>query len=124
MGLIAASFWIMRPFIPALIWSTMIVVATWSPMVRTQEALWGTALAGGSRDDQRSPARVRHTFLASDHNDRRQCRGYRELGGLAGQGAASGLARLGAVASAHRTEGDRHVEGAGFDTTGRAHDAA
>jgi predicted PurR-regulated permease PerM len=40
-GLIAASFWILRPFIPALIWSTMIVVATWSPMVRTQETLWG-----------------------------------------------------------------------------------
>jgi predicted PurR-regulated permease PerM len=39
-GLIAASFWILRPFIPALIWATMIVVATWSPMLRAQERLW------------------------------------------------------------------------------------
>jgi predicted PurR-regulated permease PerM len=40
-GLIAASFWILRPFIPALIWATMIVVATWSSMLQTQQALWG-----------------------------------------------------------------------------------
>ena len=26
--LIAASFWVLRPFLPALIWATMIVVAT------------------------------------------------------------------------------------------------
>jgi predicted PurR-regulated permease PerM len=39
-GLIAACFWILRPFIPALIWSAMIVVATWSLMLRTQAKLW------------------------------------------------------------------------------------
>ena len=39
-GLVAASFWILRPFLPALIWATMIVVATWSPMLHTQERLW------------------------------------------------------------------------------------
>src|SRR5688572_17120024 len=39
-GLIGACFWIVRPFIPALIWGTMIVVATWSLMLRTQEKLW------------------------------------------------------------------------------------
>ena len=39
-GLIAACFWILRPFVPALMWSTMIVVATWSLMLRVQAALW------------------------------------------------------------------------------------
>lgn len=39
-GLIAACFWILRPFIPALIWAAMIVVATWSLMLRTQARLW------------------------------------------------------------------------------------
>jgi predicted PurR-regulated permease PerM len=39
-GLIGACFWILRPFIPALIWAAMIVVATWSLMQRTQDRLW------------------------------------------------------------------------------------
>jgi predicted PurR-regulated permease PerM len=39
-GLIAACFWILRPFLPALIWATMIVVATWSLMLTVQERLW------------------------------------------------------------------------------------
>ena len=39
-GLIAACFWILRPFLPALIWSTMIVVATWSLMLSVQARLW------------------------------------------------------------------------------------
>ena len=40
-GLLAASFWIMRPFVVALIWATMIVVATWSPMLSLQRRLGG-----------------------------------------------------------------------------------
>ena len=28
-ALLAASFWILRPFLPALIWASMIVIATW-----------------------------------------------------------------------------------------------
>ncbi len=40
-GLIAASFWILRPFLPALIWATMIAVATWPLMLRVQGWLWG-----------------------------------------------------------------------------------
>ena len=28
-GFIAASFWILRPFIPAMLWARMIVVAGW-----------------------------------------------------------------------------------------------
>ena len=40
-GLIAASLWILRPFLAATIWSTMIVVTTW-PVLRTLQArLWG-----------------------------------------------------------------------------------
>jgi predicted PurR-regulated permease PerM len=31
-GLIAASFWVLRPFLPATIWAVMIVVATWPEM--------------------------------------------------------------------------------------------
>jgi predicted PurR-regulated permease PerM len=39
--LIAASFWIMRPFLLALVWATMIVVATWPIMLRLQAWLGG-----------------------------------------------------------------------------------
>ena len=40
-GLIAASFWILRPFLPATIWATMVVVATWPLMLWIQSRLWG-----------------------------------------------------------------------------------
>lgn len=40
-GLIAASFWILRPFLGAMIWATMIVVATWPLMVGVQRRLGG-----------------------------------------------------------------------------------
>lgn len=40
-GLIGACFWILRPFIGATIWATMIVVATWPLMRRVQTRLWG-----------------------------------------------------------------------------------
>jgi predicted PurR-regulated permease PerM len=40
-GLIAASLWILGPFLPAVIWATMIVVATWPLMLRVQAMLWG-----------------------------------------------------------------------------------
>ena len=39
--MIIASFWIMQPFVPALIWSTLIVVSTWSLMLAVQRRLWG-----------------------------------------------------------------------------------
>ena len=41
-GLIAASFWIIRPFLAPLIWAAMIVVATWPLMRRVQSRLWGS----------------------------------------------------------------------------------
>ena len=40
-GLIAASLWIMRPFLPAVIWATLVVVATWPMMLGIQARLWG-----------------------------------------------------------------------------------
>jgi len=40
-GLIAATFWVLRPFLPALIWATMIVVATWPLMTAVQGRLGG-----------------------------------------------------------------------------------
>jgi predicted PurR-regulated permease PerM len=39
-GLIAACFWILRPFVPAIIWATTLVVATWPLMERVQHRLW------------------------------------------------------------------------------------
>jgi predicted PurR-regulated permease PerM len=40
-ALLAASFWIVRPFLAALIWATMIVVATWPVMESVQRQLGG-----------------------------------------------------------------------------------
>jgi predicted PurR-regulated permease PerM len=40
-GLIAASFWVLRPFLPAVVWATMIVVATWPMMRAVQTRLGG-----------------------------------------------------------------------------------
>jgi predicted PurR-regulated permease PerM len=39
--LIAASFWVVRPFLTAFIWATMIVVATWPMLLAIQARLWG-----------------------------------------------------------------------------------
>jgi predicted PurR-regulated permease PerM len=39
-GLIAVSFWILWPFLPAVIWATTLVVATWPVMLRVQRRLW------------------------------------------------------------------------------------
>lgn len=40
-GLIGATFWVLRPFLPAVIWATMIVVATWPVMRAVQGRLGG-----------------------------------------------------------------------------------
>lgn len=39
--LISATFWIMRPFLPSLIWAAMIVIATWQVMRKIEAWLWG-----------------------------------------------------------------------------------
>lgn len=40
-ALLGASFWILRPFLGAIIWATMIVVATWPAMLALQARLGG-----------------------------------------------------------------------------------
>ena len=40
-GLIGVSFWILRPFLGAIIWATMIVVPTWPIMLKVQARLRG-----------------------------------------------------------------------------------
>ena len=40
-GLIGASFWLLRPFLGAIIWATTITVATWPVMLALQARLWG-----------------------------------------------------------------------------------
>ena len=42
LALVAGSLWVLRPFIPALIWATTIVIATWPLMTATQRLLWGS----------------------------------------------------------------------------------
>lgn len=39
--LITASFWILRPFLTAFVWATMIVITTWPLMLSVQTFLWG-----------------------------------------------------------------------------------
>ncbi|HWA42676.1 MAG TPA: AI-2E family transporter YdiK [Hypericibacter adhaerens] len=41
-GMIAASFWILAPFLPATIWAATLVVATWPIMRRVQARLWNS----------------------------------------------------------------------------------
>lgn len=40
-ALLAACFWIVRPFLPALIWASMIVIATWPLLVIVQKKVKG-----------------------------------------------------------------------------------
>jgi len=40
-GLIGVCFWVLRPFLPSVVWATMIVVATWPAMRRIERRLWG-----------------------------------------------------------------------------------
>jgi predicted PurR-regulated permease PerM len=40
-ALVLASFLVLRPFLPALIWATMIVIATWPALRMVQARLWG-----------------------------------------------------------------------------------
>ena len=39
--LIAGNFWVLRPFLPSVLWATMIVVATWPLLLGLQARLWG-----------------------------------------------------------------------------------
>ncbi len=39
--LIGASFWVLRPFLLAIVWAAMIVVPTWPIMLKLQHAVRG-----------------------------------------------------------------------------------
>ena len=39
--LIAACFWVMRPFLSSLLWAAMIVIASWPFFLKLQARLWG-----------------------------------------------------------------------------------
>jgi predicted PurR-regulated permease PerM len=39
--LIAACFWVLRPFLSSLLWAAMIVIATWPYFLKLQTRLWG-----------------------------------------------------------------------------------
>ncbi|MEJ5988501.1 AI-2E family transporter YdiK [Ramlibacter sp. PS3R-8] len=39
--LLSVSLWILRPFLSALVWATLIVVSTWQLMLAVQRRLWG-----------------------------------------------------------------------------------
>ena len=41
-GLIVTSLWILKPFLPAVIWAITLVIATWPIMRRLQDRLWGS----------------------------------------------------------------------------------
>src|SRR5262249_3850789 len=40
-GLIGTSLWILKPFLPAVVWATTLVIATWPIMRSLQDKLWG-----------------------------------------------------------------------------------
>ena len=44
-ALLAACFWIVRPFLPALIWASMIAIATWPLLLKVQEKVRGRRAA-------------------------------------------------------------------------------
>ena len=41
-ALIGVSLWILRPFLPALVWATTLVIATWPILRRVEARLWGS----------------------------------------------------------------------------------
>jgi predicted PurR-regulated permease PerM len=47
-GLTAAALWIVHPFVPAIVWATMIVVALWPLMLKLQAVLGGRRWAAVS----------------------------------------------------------------------------
>ena len=38
-GAMAASFWVMQPFLPAIVWAMTLVIATWPLMLRVQRSV-------------------------------------------------------------------------------------
>jgi predicted PurR-regulated permease PerM len=49
--LIAASFWILQPFLISLVWAATVAIATWPLLLRAQWITRRQARSGCSRDD-------------------------------------------------------------------------
>ncbi|MGH7858007.1 MAG: AI-2E family transporter YdiK, partial [Candidatus Binatia bacterium] len=41
LALIAGTLWVVRPFVPAILWASTLVVATWPLHIALQRRLWG-----------------------------------------------------------------------------------
>jgi fatty acid desaturase len=78
--LIAASLWILRPFLPALIWATMVVVATWPLDAAGAAAFRQSPSAGGDPDDLAGSPGTGRAPVGGDCHHRRQCRSDCRLG--------------------------------------------
>ncbi len=66
--LIAANYWILKPFLPSFVWAVTIVVATWPLMLRLQAlAGWQTRFCRGGHDDGASA--FVHRAVHSCHRD-------------------------------------------------------
>ena len=65
-GLIGGSLWVLKPFLGALIWATMIVVATWPMMWASQRVLGGRRSARRHRDDRGVARRLVGAALVGD----------------------------------------------------------
>ena len=45
-ALLAGVFWVMKPFLLALVWASMIVVATWPALQKLERAVGGRRAGG------------------------------------------------------------------------------
>src|ERR1044071_7977461 len=92
-GLIAASFWVLRPFIAPTIWAVMIVVSTWQGMLTVQRFGGGgrAALGRGDDHDVHPVPPADRPLVDRDRNDHLPSRRHHRLDqGPAGfQGAAA-----------------------------------
>ena len=55
-GLLVASFWVMQPFLPAILWATTLVLATWPVMLWVQRRVGNRRGVAVVSDDCYNPA--------------------------------------------------------------------
>ena len=79
-GLIAASFWVLQPFLPAIVWAMTLVIATWPLMLRVQRHARQPPRPCRPRHDARAAAGADRAVLAGDQHDCRQRRRDRRSG--------------------------------------------
>ena len=72
-GLLAASIWVMRPFLPAIVWAVTLVITTWPMMLRVQRRLGNRRGLAGSGHDDSVVASADPAVLASHQHNCEQC---------------------------------------------------